>query len=254
MKLNDPLTKDDIELRIGQTSPKGFSLLLYKTARTDVRRLDAVYPDLWKNRYYYDQNGLLCCEISVYNKDIKEWVSRTDVGTESFTEKEKGSYSDAFKRAGFKWNIGTELYSSPFIWINWPMKVIKGKHQPDGFYSSNLVIDDYQVVDGKVKGLTISYKGKGVIFDIKAPVKQESNSLPFKSKAELNRTLKSFADCVINQDFETAKETADEMTKDEKKYLIDYLENNEFGGHSAVINDVTFGEINDFIMEIKNHA
>lgn len=251
MKLNDPLTKDDIELRIGTTSGKGFSLLLYKTARTDVKRLDNVYPDLWKNRYFHDQNGLLCCEISVYNKEIKEWVTRVDVGTESFTEKEKGSYSDAFKRAGFKWNIGTELYSSPFIWINWDMISKNGKFTPKGFYSSNLVIDEFSSKNGKVTYLKLSYQGRGVIYEQgKQEVKEK---IPFKSKAELNRTLTSFAECVINQDFETAKETASEMTAEQKKYLVSYLANNEFGGHEAIMNDISFGQIDLFIKDLKNH-
>ena len=39
-KLSEPLTKDDVELRIGTTSAKGFSLLLYKTARTDIKKLN----------------------------------------------------------------------------------------------------------------------------------------------------------------------------------------------------------------------
>ena len=32
--------------------------------------------------------------------------------------KEKGEASDSFKRAGFKWGIGRELYTSPFIYIS----------------------------------------------------------------------------------------------------------------------------------------
>ncbi len=170
MKLNDPLTKDDVELRIGTTSQKGFSLLLYKTARTDVKRLDECYPNLWKNSFFYDNKGLLCCEISIYNTEVKEWISRSDVGTESFTEKEKGSYSDAFKRAGFKWNIGTELYNSPFIWINWEMQQRGNKWTPKGFFSSNLKIETFKVENAKVTQLEISYNGKGVIFSNKPQV------------------------------------------------------------------------------------
>jgi hypothetical protein len=46
------------------------------------------------------------------------WVSKQDVGTESYTEKEKGQASDSFKRACFNWGIGRELYTAPFIWIS----------------------------------------------------------------------------------------------------------------------------------------
>lgn len=41
-----------------------------------------------------------------------------DVGTESYTEKEKGQASDSFKRACVSVGIGRELYSAPFIWVS----------------------------------------------------------------------------------------------------------------------------------------
>lgn len=168
LKLNSPLSVEDIELRIGQTSAKGFSLLLYKTARTDVKRLDDVHGTKWKNRFFYDARNILCCEISIYDTEIKEWVSRVDVGTESQTEAEKGSYSDAFKRAGFKWNIGTELYATPFIWITWDMKKTtyngKDKYTPNGFFASNMTIAKFAVENHKVKDLQIDYQGKGAIY------------------------------------------------------------------------------------------
>lgn len=198
IKLNSPLTIDDIELRIGTTSSKGFSLLLYKTARTDVKRLDEVYGTKWKNRFFYDANNLLCCEISIYDTEIKEWVSRVDVGVESQTEKEKGSYSDAFKRAGFKWNIGTELYNSPFIWISWDMEVshktTKGKdvYKPKGFFNSNLKVDSFEVKSSKVVGLSISYIGKGNIFNMNANtnVHKPANTITQEQAMELRELSK----------------------------------------------------------------
>ena len=44
-------------------------------------------------------------------------ISKQDVGTMSYSEKEKGQASDSFKRACFNWGIGRELYTAPFIWI-----------------------------------------------------------------------------------------------------------------------------------------
>ena len=89
--LSEPLNKDDIEFRIGQSSPKakGFSLLAYKTARVDMKRLNEVFGLKWSNKYFYDDKGILACEISVYDSNTSQWISRTDVGTESQTEAEK---------------------------------------------------------------------------------------------------------------------------------------------------------------------
>lgn len=111
------LKANEIECRIGTINEKGCTLLLYKDARVDMRLLDEVFgPMNWK-RDHEVVNGNLFCTISIYDEKKKEWVSKQDVGTESNTEKEKGQASDAFKRAGFNWGIGRELYSAPFIWI-----------------------------------------------------------------------------------------------------------------------------------------
>lgn len=111
------LKANEIECRIGTINEKGCSLLLYKDARVDMRLLDEVFgPMNWK-RDHEVVNGNLFCTISIYDEQKKEWVSKQDVGTESNTEKEKGQASDAFKRAGFNWGIGRELYSAPFIWV-----------------------------------------------------------------------------------------------------------------------------------------
>ena len=83
-KLSAPLGKDDVELRIGQTSQKGFSLLLYKTARTDIKRLNDTGA-IWQNKHEYDAMGLLTCTISIYDPEHALWINRVDVGTESQT-------------------------------------------------------------------------------------------------------------------------------------------------------------------------
>jgi hypothetical protein len=54
------------------------------------------------------------------------WIMKEDVGVESKTEKEKGQASDAFKRACFNWGIGRELYTAPFVWINYTEEEKRG--------------------------------------------------------------------------------------------------------------------------------
>ena len=109
------LKADEIELRISQISGKGLTLLLYKTARTDANLLDeAVGPMNWQNDFKLI-DGVLFGGIGI--KADSEYVWKWDCGIESYTEKEKGRASDAFKRAGFKCGIGRELYTSPFVYI-----------------------------------------------------------------------------------------------------------------------------------------
>lgn len=108
------LTADEIECRVAKINENGLQLLLYKTARTDAALLDEVYPDMWQCDFKA-LDGKMYGGIGI--KINSEWLWRWDCGAESNMEAEKGEASDAFKRAGFKWGIGTELYSSPFIWI-----------------------------------------------------------------------------------------------------------------------------------------
>ena len=122
------LEADEIETRISQyIEGKGVSLLLYKTARVDMDILDETYgAGAWQDDYK-EIKGVLYCGIAV------DGVWKWDCGVESNAAAEKGEASDAFKRAGFRWGIGRELYSAPFIWIpegKFETKMVKGKKVP----------------------------------------------------------------------------------------------------------------------------
>lgn len=112
-KLQRPLRIDQIDFRVQSITAKGFATILaYKDARTDMNRLDEVCGAWWQDKYELI-DGQLFCSIGIKIGD--EWIWRQDVGIESNTEKEKGRASDAFKRAGFRWGIGRELYDFPRI-------------------------------------------------------------------------------------------------------------------------------------------
>lgn len=111
------LKANEIDARVNTVSEKGCSLLLYKDARVDQNILDeTVGPENWQRSHQMIGSNLYCT-VSIFDKDKGLWVSKQDVGTESYTEKEKGQASDSFKRACFNWGIGRELYTAPFIWI-----------------------------------------------------------------------------------------------------------------------------------------
>lgn len=118
MKKIPLLTANDVECRIKKITNEGAVLLLYKTARVDMRILDEVYGEMNWQRRHEMINGNLFCTISVWDSEKSQWISKQDVGTESNAEAEKGQASDSFKRAGFAWGIGRELYDAPFIWIS----------------------------------------------------------------------------------------------------------------------------------------
>lgn len=130
------LTKDDIEVKVKQVTEKGAVLLLYKTARIDRAILDEEYGVMnWQSDYKV-VNDNLYCGIGVYDETKKDWVWKWDCGIESRADGEgnekKGEASDAFKRAGFKWGIGVELYSAPFTFAKVETKELpKPKDRPN---------------------------------------------------------------------------------------------------------------------------
>lgn len=116
------LKASEIDCRIqsiGQNKAKaiGATILLYKDARVDMNILDETVGAMNWQRGHSVIDGNLYCTISIWDETKGQWVAKSDVGTESNTEKEKGQASDSFKRAGFNWGIGRELYSAPFVYI-----------------------------------------------------------------------------------------------------------------------------------------
>lgn len=101
---------------VGKGAVKSALMLAYKDARVDMNILDDVVgAENWQNDYKRDSKGVLQCGIAI--KFGSEWVWKWSNGTESMTEKEKGEYSDAFKRAGFMWGIGRHLYDFPNLFV-----------------------------------------------------------------------------------------------------------------------------------------
>jgi len=118
MKQPRLLRANEISCRIQQvTESKGAIVLLYKDARVDMAILDETYGPMNWQRKHDVVNGNLFCTIDIWDDEKKQWVSKQDVGVESNTEATKGEASDAFKRAGFNWSIGRELYTAPFVFI-----------------------------------------------------------------------------------------------------------------------------------------
>ena len=154
MKQFRALTAGDIECRVSTVSDKGCSLLLYQDARCDMKILDeTVGPENWK-RSHELINGNLFCNVSIWDEGKKEWVTKQDVGTESYTEKEKGQASDAFKRACFNWGIGRELYTAPFIWIKSGDVTLAQKNGKSTTYDK-FSVEQIIVENGEIKALSI---------------------------------------------------------------------------------------------------
>ncbi|MGL5962508.1 MAG: Rad52/Rad22 family DNA repair protein [Cetobacterium sp.] len=112
------LKTNEIEIRVQSVTQKGAVLVPYVSSRCAMDILDeTVSPMFWK-REQLIKNNINHCILSIFNNDIKEWISKEDVGVASASEAVKGASSDSFKRACVNWGIGRELYSSPFLFAN----------------------------------------------------------------------------------------------------------------------------------------
>ena len=110
--------REPIEPRWRVQNSKGgkyATVVPYIDARAVQDRLDEVLsPENWQNTLEIE-SGTASLSIKING----EWICKSDVGTDSNVEKEKGKASDAFKRAAVLWGIGRNLYHIGTKSIQW---------------------------------------------------------------------------------------------------------------------------------------
>ena len=125
-------------------------VLLHKDARSDRRILNEAVGEMNWQSDYFEQHDMLFCRVSIRNPETGEWIGKTDTGSESNIEAEKGLASDAFKRACFAFGIGESLYSAPEIWIN-----LTDKDMYQGKLCQTFRVGEMTIEDGFITNLTI---------------------------------------------------------------------------------------------------
>lgn len=77
-----------------------------------------VGPDRWRDIYEPAEvagQTVLWCHLEIRFGEV--WVRKSDLGTPSNMEAQKGLVSDAFKRAAIlKWGVGRNVYMLPTLW------------------------------------------------------------------------------------------------------------------------------------------
>lgn len=175
-KLTKPLEISEIDFRVQSINNGGYATILaYKDARVDMKRLDEACGFLGWKREHKELKGVIYCGISIFDKDNNHWVTKWDAGTESNTEAQKGESSDSFKRAGFNWGIGRELYDYPVISVKLNDNELKetGKERPKYKASYNFNLKKWNWESKFVEGKII-LKG----YDEKGNLRFDSESQP----------------------------------------------------------------------------
>lgn len=196
------LRKDEIEVRVASTQNNVAQLLLYKTARTDAAILDETFGQFNWQCSYSEIKGNLFCTISVRDPNTNEWISKSDCGSESNIEKEKGEASDAFKRAAFKFGVGRELYDTPRIKIP-----IEESDMYNGRFCQTFSLKDIQISpDHKITSLTIQ---------------DRRGNVRYTYNAQQPQLIQETAQPKIKTKY-TNDEFIRRMSEEKQKYLNDY--------------------------------
>ena len=231
MRMFRTLRANEIEARISEIGRNGnyVRLLLYKTARTDAALLDEaeeVGPFNWQCEYKMIDNKLYC-GLGIRDKANGDWIWKWNVGTESNQEAEKGQASDALKRAGFTWGLGTELYSAPDIKIKPPACTIKQNEAGkfvcyDKFKVSAIGYDEEENINALE---IINRKTGAVVFSIgtapTAPAAPQTPTAQMITDIQRDALLKKMGRTPKLNEFSTQRFGGmDQMTKEEASALL----------------------------------
>jgi hypothetical protein len=167
----------------------------YIDARDVQNMLDEVVgAGNWQS-IFYDVGGMLFCKIGI--KIDGEWIWKSDTGSESNVEKEKGHVSDAFKRSAVAWGIGRFLYDLPITYVKTNEKKT-GNNFP-------YPIDDN---GNKIKDLTVYLNG-----NLKQSTGKTSGNKPKNKPSDQNITLISYGEIVSDKPAEDKTKVTNISTK-----------------------------------------
>ena len=114
--INKPrlLRADEIEVRVAHSVGDKKCHLLYIDSRAVTKYLDEwVGWNNWQTEFY-PVNNQIVGKMGIWDETKNMWIWKSDVGSESNIEAEKGLISDCYKRMLVRFGV-TELYSAPDI-------------------------------------------------------------------------------------------------------------------------------------------
>jgi len=166
-----PLKAEEIEVRIGSTTKKTYTLLLYKNARVDMALLDEVVGQGKWQREHKILGTDIYCRVGIWNDELKQFVWVEDAGSSGNIEIEKSKASDSFKRACVNIGIGRELYTAPEI------KLWKENENDDSFKYKKFYVKSIDYEKGEISKLVIcDQENDNVVFSYPKGAKVSTNA------------------------------------------------------------------------------
>lgn len=108
------LKAEEIEVRPQSVRNGKVTMLLYIDSRCVTNILDETVGCMNWQSEFYEVNGQTMGKLGIWDEIKNMWIWKSDTGSESNVEAEKGLISDCYKRLLSRWGV-TELYSAPRI-------------------------------------------------------------------------------------------------------------------------------------------
>jgi hypothetical protein len=108
------LKNNEIEVRPQSVKNGKATMLLYIDSRCVTNILDETVGCMNWQSEFYEVNGQTMGRLGIWDEIKNMWIWKSDTGSESNIEGEKGLISDCYKRLLSRWGV-TELYSAPRI-------------------------------------------------------------------------------------------------------------------------------------------
>lgn len=228
-----PFTPNQIEVRPTNTKIKGkCSLLLYIDSRAVGKILNDTFGNFNWQIDYKNLGDKLYGTLSIWDNTKQQWVGKTDTGSATTIEADKGQASDILKRCLARWGADF-LYSSPDITIKCP----------DSYYYNDKLFMSFRVQEigyddnKKINHLIIVDKFGNVVFNMNNESKTTPiNTTPSQSTPTNNTTTSSSTTLEQLNQFYLETEPKDDKLKKFYRYYKDKIENNKWKGSTMDIN------------------
>lgn len=179
------LGPDEVDVRPAEAKDgRKATLLLYQDARCAMNILDSTLGSTAWQKEYYEAAGMLFCKIGIFDAETNQWIWKSDTGSKSNIEEDKGLASDAFKRAAVAWGIGRELYTAPRITID-----LTEKDLFNGKLCQSFHVGTMEVKEGVITALTILDKWGNERFSYSENKSETPLKTPNKVSAQSNNDI-----------------------------------------------------------------
>ena len=131
------LKASEIEVRVQSVKNGKATHLLYIDSRAVTNLLDETVGSMNWQSEFYEVAGQTICRIGIWDNEKGCFIYKSDTGSESNIEGEKGKISDCYKRCLSRWGV-TELYSAPRIQLD-----------DDGYGNSGYSVSEINIDDSR---------------------------------------------------------------------------------------------------------